>query len=95
MLSIIARIRDARRQVEADASAAMEEHGALAYAKARDQAREARQAGDHGAFVHWSRVAVRIAKLTGYVIGEKAADRYEADRRKRRRTFRWGSRSHP
>ncbi len=60
----------------------MEEHGDFAYAYAREQSREARYAGDHRASRHWTCAAVRIAKKTGYVIGQKAADRYEADRRK-------------
>jgi hypothetical protein len=47
-----------------------------AYGEARTWARQCRSSRDHASFNHWSRVAVEIARRTGYVVGEKAADRY-------------------
>lgn len=76
MLSMFRRWRDARFQVRDDASALITEHGNPAYYVARDRARDAGKAGDRLAQKHWSRVAVQIAWEIGYVIGEKAADRY-------------------
>ena len=76
MLSMFRRWRDARIQVRNDASALIKDHGESAYFIARDLARDAGRVGDRATQRHWSRVAVRIAKNTGYVIGQKAADRY-------------------
>ena len=50
--------------------------GGGAYAEARTRAREHRAKRDGKGDRHWGRVAVEIARSTGYVIGEKAADRY-------------------
>ena len=47
-----------------------------AYAEARTRAREHRAKGDGKGDRHWGRVAVEIARSTGYVIGEKTAHRY-------------------
>lgn len=56
-----------------------------AYGEARTRARKHRVTGDGAGDRHWGRVAVQIARKTGYVIGATAADRYaetaEADRR--------------
>lgn len=76
MFPIIERWRNARLQIAADASALISQHGESAYFIARDRARDAGTTGDRLTRRHWSRVAVRIAKDTGYVIGQKAADRY-------------------
>lgn len=76
MLSIFRRWRDARIQVRDDASALIKDHGESAYFIARDHARDAGRAGNRLTQRRWSRVAVRIAKDTGYVVGQKAADRY-------------------
>lgn len=53
--------------------------GDMAYSEARTRARTCRRKGDRKGNRLWSKVAVRIAKETGYQIGLKAADRYEQD----------------
>lgn len=79
MLAALKRWRNARHLIEADATVLIEHHGDNSYHIARDVARNSGQSGDRLTQRHWGKVAVRIAGKIGHVIGEKVADRYEAD----------------
>src|SRR3569833_4471142 len=71
------RWREARDRVQKDATDLTTWLGeGAAYTEARARARERRAKHDGSSARHWSRVAVVIARRTGYVIGETAADRY-------------------
>lgn len=76
---------DRRERVLRDARDLLTFMGDGAYGEAHTRAREHRAKGDYAGDRHWGRVAVEIARSTGYVIGETAADRYaetaEAERR--------------
>lgn len=77
--------RERHEHVLRDARDLLTFMGDGAYGEARTRAREHRAKGDGNGDRHWGRVAVEIARATGYVIGQRAADRYaqtaEAERR--------------
>lgn len=73
----LSRWRGARDRVQKDATDLTIWLGeGAAYREARTRAREHRARHDGAGARHWSRVAVEIARRTGYVIGETVADRY-------------------
>jgi len=67
---------DRREHVSRDARDLLTFLGDGAYGEARTRAREHRAKGDSKGDRHWGKVAVEIARSTGYVIGEKVADCY-------------------
>ena len=72
-----------RKNIAAEANRMLDLHGLRAYDEARDFARELRESGKRPDLArYWSRVAARIAHVTGREVGVKAADRYEQDRRR-------------
>jgi hypothetical protein len=80
LLRMILRFRERRERVRKDATELTARLGDdAAYAEARSKARASRAKQDRTADRHWSRVAVEIADRAGFVIGEKAADRYAKD----------------
>ena len=72
--------RERRARVEQDTADLLTFLGDHAYYEARTRARTCRGKRDRAGDRHWSRVAVEVAKREGRVIGEKVADRYEANR---------------
>jgi hypothetical protein len=72
--------RERQARIDRDATDLLAFLGDMAYGEARTRARTARTNRDAAGDKHWSGVAVEIAKRTGYVIGEKVTDRYEATR---------------
>lgn len=85
LLRFIRRWRSRKAAVEHEAVRLMTFLGDMAYWEARTRARACRTKGDREGDRLWSRVAVTIAKRSGYEIGLKAADRYEQDASPRER----------
>lgn len=79
-LRFLANRRERRARVKQDAADLLTFLGDHAYYEARSRARTCRGKRDQAGDRHWSRVAVEVASREGRVIGEKVADRYEADR---------------
>lgn len=79
-LHFLAHRRERRARVEQDAADLLRFLGNHAYYEARTRARTCRGRRDRAGDRHWSRVAVEVARREGRVIGEKVADRYEANR---------------
>lgn len=77
---LLAARRDRRAAVERAAEELQTWLGDLGYTEARSRAREARGNDDRAKDLHWTRVADEIAKREGRIVGQKVADRYEADR---------------
>lgn len=71
--------RSRRARIERETTLLITFLGEMAYNEARYRARACRTRADRDGERLWSRVAVTIARRTGYEIGVKAADRYEED----------------
>ncbi|TDR89539.1 hypothetical protein [Enterovirga rhinocerotis] len=74
--AFFARRREFRERVAREATDLMNWMGEMAYAGARQRAREARGRQDDADARLWAKVAVEIARRTGQDIGIKGADRY-------------------
>ena len=79
LFSWLARRRDYRVLVEAEATLLIETEGSAGYYKARQVARLARERGDVAAEKLWGRVARRVADRTGLVPGHSKIGRPESE----------------